>query len=462
MANTKTKSTEKLGFGRLMLWKSSDVAAAWVNVIALSYLSIYASDTLGLNVGVVGTMLLVSKIVDAFTDVLAGWVVDNTHTKLGKGRPYELGIIGQTVCTILLFAGRPEWSNTVKCLWIFFMYTLVFSIFATFRNAAANPYTIRFLSNNPVLIRKMASYGGIITMAASMVLSIVFPMIMGSFITSPSGWTTLVAIVMVPATLIGLLRFIFCKEDPAVDASSKQEPIRFKELAMLFKRNKYAWYYAIIMLSYNIITNLAVNTYYYKWIIGNMGVMAVSSMIGIVILPVMLIFPTIMKKIGSMGKMIAIFSGIGIVGYVIAFISNANLPGVLLGLVLGSFATLPLAYYGVLFIMNICTYNEMIGLPRMDGSSGILANFASKLGASLGSWITGMLLMLAGYVSATDATSQPASALMMIRVDFALVPAVLLVVIGVCALAFSRLEPKAAAFEAQKKLAETEKASAAE
>lgn len=60
---------------------------------------------------------------------------------------------------------------------------------------------------------------------------------------------------------------------------------------------------------------------------------------------------------------------------------------------LGSFATLPLAYYGVLFIMNICTYNEMMGL---------------------------------------------------------------------CALAFSRLEPKAAEFEAQKKLAEAEKAPAAE
>ena len=457
----KTKSSEKLGMGRLLAWKSSDVAAAWVNVIALGYLSIYASDTLGLNVGVVGTLLLVSKIVDAFTDVMAGWIVDNTRTKLGKGRPYELCIVGETICTILLFAGNPAWSNTVKCVWIFFMYTLVFSIFATFRNAAANPYTIRFLSNNPVLIRKMASYGGIITMAASMGLSIVFPMIMGSFITSASGWTTLVAIIMVPATLIGLLRFFLCKEDPEVDATSKQEPIRFHELAQLFRRNKYAWYYAIIMLCMNIITNLAVNTYYFKWIIGDMSMMGLMSVFSIVLLPLMTTFPTIIKKMGSMGKMVFVFGCVGIVGYLIAFFSDANVLGVMLGMMLGSFATLPLSYYGVLFIMNICTYNEMIGLPRMDGSSGILANFASKLGASLGSWITGMLLMVSGYVSATDAVSQPASALMMIRVDFTLVPAVLMVIIAVCALAFSRLEPKAAEFEAQKKLAEAQAAAPA-
>ena len=44
------------------------------------------------------------------------------------------------------------------------MYTLVFSIFTTLRGAANTPYTIRHFSNNPILIRKVASYGGVITM----------------------------------------------------------------------------------------------------------------------------------------------------------------------------------------------------------------------------------------------------------------------------------------------------------
>ena len=131
MAKNKVKDPNKLGFGRLMAFKSSDIVAAWINLIMLNYLSIYASDTLGVNLLTVSTLLLASKAVDAVTDMVAGVIVDNTHTKFGKGRPYELSIIGMTICTILLFAGNPAWSNVVKCAWIFCMYTLTFSIFAT-------------------------------------------------------------------------------------------------------------------------------------------------------------------------------------------------------------------------------------------------------------------------------------------------------------------------------------------
>ena len=160
-----------------------------------------------------------------------------------------------------------------------------------------------------------------------------------------------------------------------------------------------------------------------------------------------------MKKMGSMGKMIASFSVIGIIGYLICFFSGSNLVGVLVGYLLGSFSTLPIAYYGALFLMNVCTYNEMKGLPRMDGSANILANFCSNFGGSLGSLLTGTLLMVAGYISSTaeETVVQPASALMAIRIDFAIVPAILVAIIGVCCLAFSKLEPKAEAFEAERR-----------
>ncbi|MCD8068237.1 MAG: MFS transporter, partial [Lachnospiraceae bacterium] len=432
-------------------WKSSDIVAAWINILMLNYLSIYASDTLGVNTGVVGTLLLASKIVDGFTDLFAGYVVDNTKTKLGKGRPYELAIVGMTVCTIGLFAASPAWSTFFKCAWIFCMYTLTFSLFSTFRAAAINPYTIRHFSNNKALITKVASYGGIITMAGSIVMNALIPIMMGTIATTASGWTAMVAIIMIPSTAIGLLRFFFCKEDPSVDASVKQDKIEIKEIVQLITKNKYVWLYAIIMLCYNICTNLAVGTYYWKWIVGDITLMSITSIFSVVLLPVMMLFPMISKKIGGIGKMITIFGIIGIAGYIFLFLSNGSVVGTLLGTLLGTFATLPLAYYGVLFIMNICTYNEMIGLPRMDGSSAILSNFASKAGAALGAWVTGMLLMVAGYVSAEGVSEQPASALLMIRIDMALVPAICLAIICVCCLAFSKLEKLAPEWEAKKK-----------
>ena len=439
MSSQKVKNPNHLSFGRLMIWKSSDISSAWVNVIALSYLSVYASDTLGISVRLVGILLLASKIIDSITDLVAGILVDNTHTRLGKGRPYEIMIVGQTICTLLMFSADPAWSTAIKCTWLFFTYMFTYSVFATLRNAAATPYTIRAFSNNKLLIRKVASFGGIITMAASVALSIAFPIITAKIATSAAGWTRAVALIMIPATFIGVFRFIFAKEDPSVDEESVQQPIRLKELGMLFTKNRYVWFYALMMLAFNVMTNLAVGTYYFKWVIGNIGMMSAFSAVSIAILPAMLLFPKIMQKFG-MCRMIMIFAFISIAGYIVVFLAGSNMPVLLVGALFSSLVTLPLSYYGVLFIMNICEYNEMIGLPRMDGSSQILSNLSSKVGAAFGSFITGVVLAAGGYVSSTNTASQPASALMAIRVDYALIPVLLLIIIVFCCYQFEKLE----------------------
>lgn len=451
MKAKKANDPNRLGFGRLMLWKSSDISAAWINLIMLNYLSIYATDTLGLKAEMVGILLLASKLVDACTDLVAGWLVDNTHTKLGKARPYELCIVGMTVCTLLIFCCDPAWATGVKYAWLFLFYLFTFSIFATLRAAAATPYTIRHFSNNSVLIRKVASYGGIITMAGSMACSVIFSKLKANFITDSAHWIMAVALVMVPATLIGVLRFLFCKEDPSVDAASTQVPIRPKEILMLFRRNKYVWLFAIMMLCFNVMTNLAVGTYFFKWIVGQEDAFGYVSIISIVLLPIMLFFPKLMQKLGSMCRMVIACGIVSMVGYLVIYFSGANLGGILGGSVLAALITLPMSYYGVLFIMDVCTYNEMIGLPRMDGSSGILSNFMSKTGAAVGSYVTGILLMLGGYVEGENVTVQPDSALAMIRLEYSIVPLICVAIIIVCCFAFEKLEKMIPEFEAKKK-----------
>lgn len=448
----KTENQDKLGFGKLLVYKSSDVTAAGVSAIVLSYLTLYCTDTLGINPTLLGSLLMISKIFDAFTDILGGWLVDNTHTKLGKGRPYELCIIGVTLCTLGLFSASPEWSEVMKCAWIFFMYTLVFSVFTTLRSAANIPYTIRAFSNNQNVIAKVASYGGIITMTASIGISVAFPILMTKLATSAAGWTKTVAIFVIPLTIIGVMRFIFLKEDPAVDAGEQHNKISIKEVIEMLKINKYIWLYACIMLCYNVTTSLGMATYYFKWIIGNTSLISVTSIFSIVLLPLMFSFPAIMRKIGTMGDMIATFCVIGIIGYVIVFFSGANLLGVLIGGAIGAFATLPLAYYGVLFTMKCCTYNEMNGMPRMDGSTGILSNFATKFGSAVGSALTGILLGFAGYVAGDNISVQPDSAIVMIRVLYSLLPAVFLLIILFASKAFAPLERKISKWEETREL----------
>lgn len=446
----KTLNPNRLPLRKFLAFKSSDVAQAGTAAIVLGFLSIYCTDTLGISTATVGMLLMASKIVDAFTDVFAGWLVDNTHSKLGKGRPYELSIIGVTLCSILMFSASPEWAYAVKCAWIFFTYTMVFGIFTTLRSAAQAPYMIRAFSNNQTVIAKVASYGGIITMFSSIAINIVFPIVMNRLATTATGWTKTIAIFMIPLTLIGTLRFVFVKEDPSVDAGTVHQKVSIKEIFSMLKINQYVWFYAGIMLTYNLITSLGVSTYYFKWIFGNMEMMSVFSMISIIILPVMFLFPVIMKKMGSMSKMISVFGFIGIAGYIVAFFAKDNFAIVLAGMTLASISTLPLAYYGILFLMKCCTYNEMKGMPRMDASTNILANFMSKFGSSFGSAITGGLLAVAGYVSGTDVTVQPDSALMMIRIIFAIIPAISVAIIVILVSRFKKLEDAIPAWEAEK------------
>lgn len=138
--------------------------------------------------------------------------------------------------------------------------------------------------------------------------------------------------------------------------------------------------------------------------------------------------------------MIILFSTLSIIGYALIFLAGTNVVVVMIGSIFSSLAMLPLSYYGVLFIMNICDYNEIIGIPRMDGSSQILSNLSTKVGAALGSFVTGIILAAGGYVSAAGVTEQPASALFAIRADNSFIPIVLLIVIIICCKKFEKLE----------------------
>ena len=62
---------------------------------------------------------MVSKMFDSVTDVLAGFIVDRTQTRWGKGRPYEIFMLFLWLSTWLLFSCPTSFATTAKCIWIF-------------------------------------------------------------------------------------------------------------------------------------------------------------------------------------------------------------------------------------------------------------------------------------------------------------------------------------------------------
>ena len=86
MSKEKTylKWYNKVGYG------SGDVAGNVVYALLTSFVMIYLTDTIGLNAGVIGVLIAVSKIFDGITDIIFGTLIDKTHTKMGKAKPWML------------------------------------------------------------------------------------------------------------------------------------------------------------------------------------------------------------------------------------------------------------------------------------------------------------------------------------------------------------------------------------
>ena len=221
MAERKTKSKEnRIGIGKFWGWQARATSLGCM-VIVLGYLTIYCTDTLLIPANIVGTLFLVSKIFDGITDIIFSLIIENTHTKWGKARPYEFCILALWFCTWLLFSCPTEWETTVKCIWIFVMYTLVNSVFATFLYANQTPYMLRAFPNNEIIV-KVNSYGGLIVTIGCAVVSVIFPQLMATMATSGSGWSHLVGIFALPLALIGMLRFLLVKETVEIDGGNRK------------------------------------------------------------------------------------------------------------------------------------------------------------------------------------------------------------------------------------------------
>lgn len=442
MADNTLQKKKRFPLGRFFAWKTSDISAAGLNIIVTGYLTIYCTNYLGLKGTVVGTILLVSNIIDAVTDLIAGYIIDNTHSKWGKGRPYELGIIGMWLCTWLMFATPAGASDTLKIVWVFFMYTFIFGVFNTLRGAGSTAYLIRAFDNDRTLVGKVGSYGGLVTTLGSMIVSMTFPVLMGRIATSAAGWSKLVGIYALPLCVIALGRFFFVKENPEIDAGEHHVKVTLKDVWDVFTKNRYVWCYAGMIICFNILQNISVQTYYFTYIVGNTDLLGTLSAMAFMILPLMLFMPLLLKKF-SVSQVILGGACIGILGYVINFFAGASMPMLLSAAFLTAAATLPLSYLCAVLLMDLFNYNEYKGLARLEGTTNQLAHgISGQLGQGFGGFILGVFLDISGFVSGEGgaAVAQPESAINMIRMLYSWIPVAIMVILIVCVFFLSKLD----------------------
>ena len=126
----------KVGYG------SGDIAGNVVFAFLSSFIMIYLTNTVGLNAGVIGSLIAASKVLDGISDVVFGSMIDRTHTKMGKARPWMLGAyFGCAITLIAAFSVPTTMGKTSQYVWFFITYLLLNAGFYTANNIAYSTLT---------------------------------------------------------------------------------------------------------------------------------------------------------------------------------------------------------------------------------------------------------------------------------------------------------------------------------
>lgn len=419
---TKTRDPYRLTAGKLLGWSGRAVSLA-SNVTVLTYITFYCTNMLGMDPVLVGTLLMASKLFDGVTDLVAGVIIDRTNTRWGKARPYEFSIFGVWIATVLMFS-CPELGTVGKSIWLFVTYTFVNSIFATLLNASEAVYLVRAFKYDDDR-NKLVSINGLLVTLFAAVISIVFPILMGTLGTSRGGWTTMMLIVGIPLALIGFSRFLVVKEinNEVVTASTKLE---VKDFLPALK-NKYVWILVVDTLLVFLIQNgnSAVGTYYFQYIVGDVTLMSAVGMLGLVSPFLLLIMPKLLQKI-SITQLFAYFFVIGAVGGIMRQFAGANMALIMISSILLTVALLPPSYFNLILITYIMDYHEWKTGNRVEGVIAAINSFSSKLAGGLASGGVGLIMGLAGFDGTAAVITDSARA--SIIALYGIVPGVLFIV----------------------------------
>ena len=129
-----------------------------------------------------------------------------------------------------------------------------------------------------------------------------------------------------------------------------------------------------------------------------MGVTAIATVLG---LPLAFLMPSMRRKMG-MKKMVIYGFAFSALGYLLIFFAGRNMILVIVAGLITSIGVVPFTMMFNIFIVDCADYNELKGIPRMEGTMGSLTGLAGKIGSAFGGFILGILMSLSGYDGGTD------------------------------------------------------------
>ena len=437
--NIELRDEKPFGFKDKLGYLLGDLGNDFAFMFTSMYLMIFYTKVWGVSASTVGVLFLVSRCLDAFTDIGMGTIVDKAKpTKDGKFRPWIKRMSGIfAIMTFLMYqSSLANASMTVKVIVMFVTYILWGSICYTAINI---PYgsMASAITDVPAERAALSTWRSMGASFASLIIGTITPQVIyyadaqGNQLVSPTNFTIVAGVFSVLSFICYMSCFKLTTERVKFDNNEQKEKVSiFKNLGMMLKNKALLAIIAssIVLLLSQLMAG-TMNQYLYADYFKNVNVMSVSSMLG---LPVSLIIAAVIVKIAAkFGKkevcvVSMLFAG---VIYFVVFTLRIRNPWIFL--VFNILALLGTTSFNMLTwanITDIIDYNEILTGKRDDGAIYGLYSFSRKIGQALAGGLGGFALSFIGYNSlAATQTTQVTDGIYTIATIF---PAVCYIAVG--------------------------------
>lgn len=437
----KMKATDKLSWLEKISFSGGEMGTNLLFTVMSAYLLVYYTNYAHVNAAIVGTIMFVSKIFDAISDVAMGYVEERFAKPGAKARPWlKRMALPYAISAIILFT-VPDFTSTVaQGIYVFITYNL----FCTIYTMIVIPYnSLQALITQDKDDRKTTGVLRSIffTIASTIVNS--FTMIfIGWAGNTKLSWTIVIGVYAVIALIVYSLCYVNTTE--RVNAEEDQhgqddKKLGFVESLFNVMKNKYWRILTVngIFSSAVISLNMGSMFFYLAYVCGKPQSVAIVGML--LSMPMLVLIPLSAPIVAKCGMKNSLVAGVLImtVGRIIVGVSGESS---LMMIYVGTFifalgcstqwCSYPLLCYTV-------EYGQWKTGVRQEGMIMSANSFGSKCGTALGTALCGWVLAWAGYNGAAEI--QTASALTGIKIVYVYLP-VILNILSAVILSFYKLE----------------------
>lgn len=408
-------------------------------IFASLFLTVFYTDVLGINAGLAGTMFLIARVVDAFTDTAMGRIADRTKaTKNGKYKPWLLrACIPVALSSFFMYQSFiVDMPVTIRVIYMFVTYLFWGSICYTAINI---PYgsMASVMSTEADDRASLSTFRGIGSLVPQVIVGVILPgfiyktMEDGKKTVNAEAFPVIALVMSVLALLCYVICYYLCTE--RVKINEQKQNISFRETINALASNRALIGLSIVYICFlgAQMLNQTINNYIFKDYFANTMGLTVMNAAGIA--PILVLAPLAVPLARRFGKkelgIFAAFMG-AVSFFFLFFIKTGNMWTYVIVNILGllGFGLFNLIVWA--FVSDVIDDQEVRTSSREDGTIYAVCSFARKLGQAIASALSGWSLALIGYVEGADAGQTP-EVLSGIYTIATFVPALLYLLVGI-------------------------------